>query len=104
MELRACISAFKYIRENAKSLSVSRAIILTDSQDVIENHKFAPSWRKNGWRNRHNRPVENKELWREVLSLRSKVPVRVDIEWNLGKSTPILKIVDKLAPAYLSRG
>jgi ribonuclease HI len=97
MELRACIRAFEYIRENAKPLRLSRAIILTDSQYVIENHKFAPFWRKNGWRNRHNRPVENKELWREILSLRSKVPVRVDIKWNLGKSTPILKLVDKLA-------
>jgi ribonuclease HI len=77
MELRACIRAFKYIRENAKPLNISRAIILTDSQYVIENHKYAPFWRKNGWRNRHNRPVENKELCREVLSLRSKAPVRV---------------------------
>ncbi len=49
------------------------------------------------WRNRHNRPLENKELWRRFLSVRSRVPVRLDIEWNLGKSTPVLKMVDKLA-------
>jgi ribonuclease HI len=97
MELRACIRAFKYVRDNSKPLGLSRVIILTDSLYVIENHKYAPFWRKNGWRNRHNRPVENKELWREFLSQRSKALVRVDIEWNRGKSTQILKMVDKLA-------
>jgi len=57
----------------------------------------AASWRKNGWRNRHDRPVENKELWREFLSLRPKASIRVDIAWNQEKSTPVLKFVDKLA-------
>jgi ribonuclease HI len=97
MELRQCIRSLTYIRAKAKSLGISRAIILTDSQYVNENHKFAPFWRKNSWRNRHNRPIENKDLWREFLSLRSKAPVRIDIDWNLGKSAPILKMVDKLA-------
>ncbi len=97
MELRACIRTLEYLCENARSLGISRAIILSDSQYVIENHKSAPFWRRNGWRNQHNRPIENKELWRRFLSLRSKAPVRVDIAWNRGKSTPILKRVDKLA-------
>ncbi len=97
MELRACIRAFEYVRANARALGISRAIILSDSQYVVENHKFAPSWRKNGWRNRHNRPIENRELWRRFLSVRSRVRMRLDVEWNHGKSTPVLKLVDKLA-------
>lgn len=103
MELRACLRALEYIRENARLLGISRAIILTDSQYVNEFHRFAASWRKNGWRNRHGRPVENKELWREFLSLRPKAGVRVDIAWNEGKSTPVLKLVDKLAKGAAKR-
>lgn len=97
MELRACLLALEYIRANAKALGIGRALILSDSQYVIESHKIAHVWRKNGWRNRHGKPVENKELWREFLSLRSKSSVRTEIQWNLGKSTPVLKAVDKLA-------
>jgi ribonuclease HI len=97
MELRACLQALEYVRANARSLGISRAIILTDSEHVNEHHKSAPFWRKNGWRNRHGRPVENKDLWKEFLSLRQKVGVRIDIAWNLGKSTAVLRAVDKLA-------
>jgi len=97
MELRACLRAFEYIRESARMLGISRAIIFTDSQYVHENHKYAPLWRKNGWRNRFDGPVENNDLWKEFLSLRSKTTVRTDIQWNAGKSTDVLKRVDKVA-------
>src|SRR2546426_738330 len=36
MDLRACIRALRYIRENARRLRLTRAIILTDSQYVNE--------------------------------------------------------------------
>jgi hypothetical protein len=49
------------------------------------------------WRNVHGRPIEHSELWKQFLSLRSKVGVRVDFGWVPGKSTPLLKKVDKAA-------
>jgi ribonuclease HI len=97
MELRACLRALEYIHEHARPLGANRAIIYTDSQYVNENYRFAQFWRKNGWRNRHGRPVENKDLWKQFLSLRSKTTVRTDMQWNAGKSTEVLKQVDKLA-------
>ena len=62
----------------AKSIGISRAMILTDSGYMAENHKFASVWRKSCWKSRYGRPVENRELWRRFLSVRSRVPVRVD--------------------------
>jgi ribonuclease HI len=97
MELQACLRALNYVEENARRLGVTRAIIFTDSRYVHENTKFAPFWRKNGWTNRHCRPVENKDLWKEFLSLRTRTQVRTDIEWNPGKSSAVLNLVDSLA-------
>lgn len=97
MELRAWIQALEYVCDNARVLDISRAIILSDSRYIVENHSFASLWRRNGWRNRHGRPIENKDLWKRFLSLRSRIRVRLDVEWNRGNSTPVLKTVDKLA-------
>jgi ribonuclease HI len=97
MELRAFIQALEYVCDNANALDISRAIILSDSEYIVDNHKFASLWRKNSWRNRHGRPVENKDLWKRFLSVRSRVRARLDVEWNRGKSTPVLRMVDRLA-------
>lgn len=99
MELRACLRALEYIRDIARSLGVSRAIILTDSQYVVEGQSSSRFWRREGWKTRHGRPIENRDLWRKFLSLRASAPVRVDIAWNRGKSSPILVKLDKTAKA-----
>src|SRR5262249_22735104 len=57
----------------------------------------APYWRDNKWRNAQGRPVENIDLWKELLSIRSRIRLRVDIEWTLGKQNAILKAVDRSA-------
>jgi ribosome modulation factor len=64
---------------------------------VYDNWRRANQWRANGWRNASNRPVENDDLWKRLLSIRGKLRVRTDIEWTLGKKAPILKAVDKSA-------
>ena len=64
---------------------------------VHENWRRAEYWRTNRWRNVAGRPIENSDLWRELLSIRSKLRIRTDIEWTLGKKAPILKAVDKSA-------
>ena len=102
MELRACIWAHRWVLENAAP-ELSRVQVITDSKYVSENWRRAASWRANGWRNASGRPVENADLWKEWLSLRSKLRVRTDIEWTTGKKTPILKAVDKAAKAAAGR-
>jgi len=97
MELRACIWAHRWVREHGSRSGLRRIQIVTDSKYVHENWRRAEYWRANGWRNASGRPIENPDLWKELLSIRSKLRVRTDIEWTLGKKATILKAVDKSA-------
>ena len=97
MELLAYIRAFEFVRKHGRQLGVERVQIITDSKYVHDCSHLAERWRKNGWRNLDGKPVENRELWKQLLSVRGKVTVRTEIKWMLGKKTPILKSVDKAA-------
>lgn len=97
MELRACIRAFEYVRDQGRGLGVERVQIITDSRYVHEYSFLADKWRRNGWRNLDGRPVENQDLWKRLLSIRTKTLVRTELKWMLGKKSPILKAVDKSA-------
>ena len=110
MELRACIWAHEWTPENATALGVNRVQIITDSQYVYRFWRMADQWRRNRWRLANGRPAENADLWKELLSVRSKLRVRTDIEWCKGKKSVITKAVDKAAkqaakqPSELDRG
>ena len=97
MELRACIQALKWARNYTASALPPRILILTDSSYVSQHQKNAPRWKKMKWRNKNGRPVENSDLWKELLRIKSKLTVRTDIEWERGKSNQATKQVDKLA-------
>jgi ribonuclease HI len=97
MELRACIWAHRWANENGASLKVNRAQIVIDSQYVHNFWRTASYWKRNGWRLTDGRPAENHDLWKELLSIRSKLRVRIDIEWIKGKKSEITKAVDKAA-------
>lgn len=99
MELWACIKAFEYARQVAALLRCPRIIIISDSLYVNDNHRRAPYWKKNGWKNADGRPLENADLWNELLLLRPKVRTSTEIQWVKGKSAPILKEVDRRAKA-----
>lgn len=103
MELRACIGAFEHARQFAALLRRPRIIIISDSQYVNDNHRRAPYWKKNGWKNADGKPVENADLWNELLLLRPKVRTSTEIRWAKGKSAPILKEVDRRAKAAAKR-
>jgi ribonuclease HI len=104
MELLACIQALKWIRAHSPWPGVSRVQVETDSQYVKDNIIRAPSWRKNGWRNQHEEPIENRDLWKEFLSAYQRVGMTVHFEWVAGKRTPILKMIDKAAKVAAKRG
>lgn len=97
MELRACVEALRHARENATKLGVQRVLIVTDSKYVYESWNRVYYWRANGWRNAAGRPIENPDLWKEFVSIRPKLTVRTEIVWRKGKTTPILKEVDRHA-------
>jgi ribonuclease HI len=97
MELMACNRAMEWLREHGSGLGVTRVQIVTDSQYVYDSINRAVGWRKNGWRNFDGRPIDNPDLWKRFISLRSKLPVRVTFHWTKGKKSPQLKLVDKAA-------
>ena len=66
MEMKACIEALKTLKK--KEIGVE---VYTDSAYVCNciNQKWYIKWKSNGWKNSKKDPVENKELWVELLDL-----------------------------------
>ena len=91
MELRACIGAFEHARQFAAPLGHPRIIVISDSQYVNDNLHRAPYWKKNGWKNADGKPVENADLWNELLLLRPKVKTSTEIRWVKGSPRPFLR-------------
>ena len=96
-ELMAVIQTVLKVRDLAKREDIRSFTIWTDSQYVYDNRFRPPYWRSSGWRNRDGRIIENQDLWKRFLSLQSWGGLPFGIEWNKGKTTDILKRVDKLA-------
>jgi ribonuclease HI len=97
MELKACLFAHHWIVSHGYGIGVERVQIITDSLYVSENYRRAVTWSQNGWRTLYGRPVENKDLWKELLCTRRKLRVRVEVVWMKGKTSEILKAVDRSA-------
>lgn len=101
MELRACVFAHEWVLDQGEDLGVQHVQVITDSKYVFDNYSRALGWSANGWRNFHGRPLENIDLWKNLLRARRKLGFRIRVEVKLiaGKSTPITKVVDKDAKA-----
>ncbi|MBR6239313.1 MAG: ribonuclease HI [Clostridia bacterium] len=65
MEIKAVIEALKALKEpcNIK--------LYTDSKYVSDafNKKWIQNWLRNNWKKSNKQPVENKELWEELIGL-----------------------------------
>jgi ribonuclease HI len=100
MELLACIRALEHLQDHGSGYRVERVQIITDSKYVHKHIGTAELWRDNGWKRVSGAPLENADLWKRFLSLRSRrLKLRVEFYWAAGKKTPILKKVDKAAKA-----
>ena len=66
MELSAPIAGFSALKE--KGLRVK---VYSDSSYLVNCFRqgWYRNWQKNGWKTSKKRPVENRELWEELLSL-----------------------------------
>lgn len=104
MELRACIGALHWVKDNKPWPGVSRVQIVSDSQYLLDNLPRAAGWKVNDWRNVHGEPKQNSDLWKLLVTARIKACMRVDFEWRRGKTSPILKDVDKAAKVAAKRG
>jgi len=78
MELKSVIESLKYMEKNFKDYSL---IIHADSNYVLNGiNSWIFNWEKNGWRTANKKPVLNKELWVELISLVRKFDKR--IKWE----------------------
>ncbi len=97
MELLGVIKSLQYAATRAPAFSPMRIIIVTDSDYVYGNLNRAFVWKKQKWVNADGRPIENHDLWEKLLQVRAKTSAT--ISWQKGKTSAILKMVDKAAKA-----
>ncbi len=93
MELTAATEALKALTKPCK------VKLHTDSQYVIKGiTEWMPGWKRKGWKNSQNKPVENREYW-EALDAAAK-PHKIDWIWVKGHAGHAEnERVDKLAVA-----
>lgn len=99
MELLACIKALEGAVDHPSFDAVDRICVFTDSMYVKDNVNRAKfEWSTQRWCNRNSRPVENAELWKQLVRILQKIRKRVDFEWVKGHAKDVHnKAVDKLA-------
>ncbi|MHB0978366.1 MAG: ribonuclease HI [Minisyncoccota bacterium] len=79
MELTACIQALQFIIHNSKFI-IQPVTLYTDSEYVLKGITlWIHNWQKKGWKTASKKPVENQDLWQELL----KVTEGKDIEWKI---------------------
>lgn len=67
MELTSCIEALKVVKPQFP------IEVTTDSKYVVTGiNEWIKNWVKNGWKTSTKKPVENKELWQELLRLKNQ--------------------------------
>lgn len=68
MELTACIEALKLIYNFRRPITVT-----TDSLYLVRGiTEWYPSWLRRDWLNSKGKPVENRDLWEELIFLKNR--------------------------------
>ena len=98
MELRACIQGLKEAIGFSGLVSINRIIMFTDSMYVSEYYNLARcNWPKNHWVGRDG-PIQNVELWKELIRQIAKVRKNTSIKWVEGHAKNVHnKAVDAMA-------
>jgi ribonuclease HI len=99
MELRAAIMALRKLRPD-EPLPI---IVRSDSQIVVRGMtEWTPKWISNGWRTANRKPVENQDLWKELVAESSER--MVSFEWVRGHNgDEFNEEVDRLATMEAQR-
>lgn len=84
MELKGAIEALRYISARQ---GLAQVIIYTDSAYVLGGvTSWINNWEKNGWKTANKKPVLNKELWLELVSLSRKLEDKISWQKVKGHS------------------
>ena len=64
MEMTALLEAFRALKKDGQQIQV-----FSDSGYLMDcfRKKWYVNWQANGWKNAQNKPVENQDLWKELL-------------------------------------
>jgi ribonuclease HI len=97
MELTAAIRGLKALKGGPRQVA-----LYSDSAYVVNcfRDKWYERWRQNGWRNAQKRPVENRDLWEELVALHEKH----DVTWHKvagHTGDPLNERADRLARAAI---
>jgi ribonuclease HI len=92
MELRAAIEGLRALHGR------HRVELYSDSAYLVNcfRERWHERWRRNGWRNAQKKPVENRDLWEELLALAE----RREVSWHKVRGhagDPLNERVDRLA-------
>ena len=98
MELFAAVQGFSALKQpcNVTLYSDSAYLVNAFQQNWIDN------WRSNGWKTAGKKPVENQDLWKEILAFTQKHK----IEWIKVKGhadNPLNNRCDELATGEIKR-
>jgi ribonuclease HI len=99
MELYACIQGIQKAMHHPAFNNCSLIAIHSDSQYVVENQTRALfTWARNKWRNNQGKPVDNAQIWKDLLRTIKRCPKKVKFFWVKGHAKDQHnKAVDKLA-------
>lgn len=104
MELKAVIEGLKLLLRTPPIVPphLYRKIrIYADANYIVENYSRAKfQWSGNRWRNRSGAPIENAELWRELIKVEKKLGLRIEIlKVKAHNKNPHNRKADQLAKA-----
>jgi ribonuclease HI len=104
MELKAMIEGLKLLLRKPPIVPphlYRKVRIYADANYVVENYDRAKyQWSQNKWRNRNGAPVENGDLWRELVKLEKKLRLRIEVMKVRGHAkNPQNQKADQLAKA-----
>jgi len=93
MELTAAIEALKALRRSCE------VVLYTDSRYVMQGMtEWLPRWQRKGWRTASGKPVENRDLWEQLIA--AAAPHGIRWEWVRGHTgVPGNERADELARA-----
>lgn len=88
MEMTALLEAFKAIKKEGQTIHV-----FSDSSYLMDcfRKKWYAGWQKNGWKTAGKKPVENQDLWKQLLPYIDRHDIsffRVKGHVNLNSKTP----------------
>ena len=82
-ELLALITALDYLKQSSQSSS-----IFSDSKYAIDaiNHNWIDKWQHNGWFNTKGNPIDDRDLWLQLLALQTNPKVFATFYHIMGHS------------------